>query len=136
MPPLLFQRLTKIPTGKTAGIHFAFNSPTKIEINPNIFHLFCFFFFLVVIVSCSNFSDIFDVDWFISYLSKDVKIIKELPAEGSKYINPYRTRVPRKCNPQCYKTRILPLLKKKHVSVFALILVQMNFFLLSCLRIV
>lgn len=62
----------------------------------------------------SNFSDIFDLDWFISYLSKDVKIIKELPAEESKYISPYRTRVPRKCNPQCYKTRILPLLNKKH----------------------
>ncbi|GJS07267.1 protein root hair specific 17 [Tanacetum coccineum] len=32
----------------------------------------------------SNFSEIFDVDWFISYLSKDVKIIKELPAIGGK----------------------------------------------------
>ncbi|PWA55570.1 hypothetical protein CTI12_AA400040 [Artemisia annua] len=61
----------------------------------------------------SNFSEIFDVDWFISYLSKDVKIVKELPAIGGKVVSPYRTRVPRKCNQGCYQTRMVPLLNKK-----------------------
>ncbi|KAJ0466478.1 putative GDP-fucose protein O-fucosyltransferase [Helianthus annuus] len=32
----------------------------------------------------STFSEIFDVDWFISHLSKDVKVIKELPQKGGK----------------------------------------------------
>ncbi|KAL3514947.1 hypothetical protein ACH5RR_021849 [Cinchona calisaya] len=63
----------------------------------------------------SNFSDIFDVDRFISYLSKDIKIIKQLPLEGGKVMIPVRTSVPRKCNPRCYETNILPLLKKKNV---------------------
>lgn len=61
----------------------------------------------------SNFSEIFDVDWFISYLSKDVKIVKELPAIGGKVVSPYRTRVPRKCNQGCYQSRMVPLLNKK-----------------------
>lgn len=66
--------------------------------------------------TCSNFSEIFDVDWFISRISKDVKIIRDLPRIGDKIITPYTTRVPRKCNAKCYQTRILPILKKKHVS--------------------
>lgn len=61
----------------------------------------------------SNFSEIFDVDWFISQISKDVKIIRNLPRIGNKVITPYTTRVPRKCNANCYQTRILPILKKK-----------------------
>lgn len=32
-------------------------------------------------------------------------------------MNPYSMRVPRKCNPRCYETRVLPVLKKKNVSV-------------------
>ncbi|KAK3020936.1 hypothetical protein RJ639_046592 [Escallonia herrerae] len=62
----------------------------------------------------SNFSEIFDVDWFISYLTKDVEIIEQLPERGGKAMTPQRTRVPRKCNPKCYLNRILPLLNKKH----------------------
>ncbi|RDX93383.1 hypothetical protein CR513_24371, partial [Mucuna pruriens] len=62
----------------------------------------------------SNFSEIFDVDWFISYLSKDVKIIKQLPSKGRKALSPYSMRVPRKCNERCYINRILPVLLKKH----------------------
>ncbi|XP_057805901.1 protein ROOT HAIR SPECIFIC 17-like isoform X2 [Salvia miltiorrhiza] len=59
----------------------------------------------------SNFSDIFDVDWFVSYLSKDVKIIQRLP-EGE--VGEVRTaRVPRKCDATCYQSRILPIFKKK-----------------------
>ncbi|XP_016509139.1 O-fucosyltransferase 6 [Nicotiana tabacum] len=62
----------------------------------------------------SNFSEIFDVDRFISHLSKDVKIIRDIPRIRDKVITPYTTRVPRKCNAKCYQTRILPILKKKH----------------------
>ncbi|KAI4317024.1 hypothetical protein L6164_024937 [Bauhinia variegata] len=64
----------------------------------------------------SNFSEIFDVDWFISFLSKDVKIIKHLPRKGGKgkTLSPYTMRVPRKCNERCYIRRILPVLLKKH----------------------
>nr|GEY08610.1 GDP-fucose protein O-fucosyltransferase [Tanacetum cinerariifolium] len=32
----------------------------------------------------NSFSEIFDVDWFISHLSRDVKIIRELPHKGGK----------------------------------------------------
>ncbi|KAE8690572.1 hypothetical protein F3Y22_tig00110894pilonHSYRG00004 [Hibiscus syriacus] len=46
----------------------------------------------------SNFSEIFDVDWFISSLSKDVKIIKQLPKRRGKSWTPYTMRVPRKCS--------------------------------------
>ncbi|KAL7586979.1 hypothetical protein Lser_V15G40091 [Lactuca serriola] len=61
----------------------------------------------------SNFSEIFDVDWFISYLSKEVKIVKELPAINGRVVHPHRTRVPRKCNQGCYHSRMVPLLDKK-----------------------
>lgn len=71
---------------------------------------------IIPFFTCSNFSEIFDVDWFISRISKDVKIIRDLPRIGDKIITPYTTRVPRKCNAKCYQTRILPILKKKHVS--------------------
>ncbi|KFK30444.1 hypothetical protein AALP_AA7G261900 [Arabis alpina] len=64
----------------------------------------------------SNFEEIFDVDWFISHLSKDVKIIKELPKEvESRLASLQSMRVPRKCTPSCYLQRVLPILKKKHV---------------------
>lgn len=66
---------------------------------------------------CSNFTEIFDVDWFIKSLSKDVKIVKELPQKGGRPIwDPCKMRVPRKCNRRCYESRVLPVLKKKHVS--------------------
>ncbi|XP_074379625.1 O-fucosyltransferase 16-like [Apium graveolens] len=62
----------------------------------------------------SNFSQIFDVDRFISYLAEDVRIIKELPLkEGNTWI-PYNMRVPRKCNESCYVDRVLPNLLKRH----------------------
>ncbi|XP_076920033.1 protein ROOT HAIR SPECIFIC 17-like [Bidens hawaiensis] len=63
----------------------------------------------------SNFSDIFDVDWFMSYLSKDVSIVKELPMIDGKIFQPYRTRVPRMCDLECYESRVLPLLVNKKV---------------------
>ncbi|RWR84553.1 GDP-fucose protein O-fucosyltransferase [Cinnamomum micranthum f. kanehirae] len=64
----------------------------------------------------STFTEIFDVDWFISFLSKDVKIVKEVPRKDGKIVTaPYRMRVPRKCTPRCYEKRVLPVLLKKHV---------------------
>ncbi|ONK55915.1 uncharacterized protein A4U43_C10F2260 [Asparagus officinalis] len=64
----------------------------------------------------SNFTEIFDVDWYISTLAKDVKIIKYPPTIGGDVVmNPYRMRVPRKCTAKCYQNRVLPALLKKHV---------------------
>ncbi|CAI0434942.1 unnamed protein product [Linum tenue] len=62
----------------------------------------------------SNFSEIFDVDWFISSLKNDVKIIKELPRKGGKTWTPHSMRVARKCSERCYETRVLPALLKRH----------------------
>lgn len=61
----------------------------------------------------SNFSDIFNVDWFISQLANDVKIIKELPPRRGQIWIPYTMRVPRKCNEKCYLSRVSPVLSKK-----------------------
>lgn len=33
-------------------------------------------------------------------------------------MSPYTMRVPRKCNAKCYQNRLVPVLKKKHVSFF------------------
>ncbi|WCJ44691.1 O-fucosyltransferase family protein [Euphorbia peplus] len=62
----------------------------------------------------SNFSQIFDVDWFISFLSNDVKIIKNLPTKGGKTWTYRNMRVPRKCSEKCYHNRVLPVLLKRH----------------------
>ncbi|EXB56332.1 hypothetical protein L484_024874 [Morus notabilis] len=62
----------------------------------------------------SNFSQIFDVNWFISFLANDVKIVKELPRKGGKTWTPYTMRVPRKCSERCYNNRVLPVLLKRH----------------------
>ncbi|KAL6214133.1 hypothetical protein ACLB2K_013571 [Fragaria x ananassa] len=62
----------------------------------------------------SNFGEIFDEDWFISFLSNDVKIIKKLPSKGGKPMSVYTMRVPRKCNVKCYLNRVVPVLNKKH----------------------
>lgn len=72
--------------------------------------------FSTVILCYSDFSNIFDVEWFIASLEKDVKIIRELPEIGGKVTRPQVMRVPRKCNARCYENRVLPVLKKKHVS--------------------
>lgn len=69
----------------------------------------------------SNFSEIFNIDWFITYLSKDVKIIKQLPESEGNVATPHNMRVPRKCDPTCYVNRVSPVLKKKHVSILLLV---------------
>lgn len=70
---------------------------------------------------CSNFSQIFNVDRFISHLAEDVRIIKELPLKEGKTWIPYNMRVPRKCNESCYVDRVLPNLIKRHVSYYNLV---------------
>ncbi|KAG4211202.1 hypothetical protein ERO13_A02G084000v2 [Gossypium hirsutum] len=65
----------------------------------------------------SDFTDIFDVDWFISFLSKDVKIIKQLPKRGWRTWTPYTMRVPRKCSERCYLNHVLLVLLKRHNAV-------------------
>ncbi|GAV86465.1 O-FucT domain-containing protein, partial [Cephalotus follicularis] len=64
----------------------------------------------------SNFAEIFDVEWCISFLSKDIKIIKQLPSKRArKTLTPYTMRVPRKCSERCYQSCVLPVLLKRHV---------------------
>ncbi|CAN4095491.1 unnamed protein product [Withania somnifera] len=63
----------------------------------------------------SDFSDIFDVDWFIKHLKTDVSITKDLPLRRGKIWTPQRMHVPRKCNERCYINRVLPVLMKKHI---------------------
>lgn len=57
------------------------------------------------------------MDWFIKFLSRDVQIIEELPTELAKTTTLRTMRVPRKCDPECYERHVLPVLKKKHVSL-------------------
>ncbi|KAK9007472.1 hypothetical protein V6N11_074394 [Hibiscus sabdariffa] len=62
----------------------------------------------------SGFAEIFNVDRFISSLSRDVRIVKELPLVRGKPWIPRRMSLPRKCNEKCYLSRVLPVLIKKN----------------------
>jgi succinate dehydrogenase hydrophobic anchor subunit len=119
MPLLLFHGLTRSLFGKIQGsLLNEYNRNLCLEsylqllvgISVVILWLLCYFVF------CSDFPEIFDVDWYISSLSKDVKIIKSLPKRGGKTWIPRNMRVPRKCSERCYQNRILPVLLKRHVS--------------------
>jgi hypothetical protein len=63
----------------------------------------------------SDFSDIFDVDWFISYLSKDVTIVKRIPYEVMMSMDklPWTMRAPRKSMPDFYIDEVLPILMRR-----------------------
>ncbi|GAB4858048.1 O-fucosyltransferase 29 [Ancistrocladus abbreviatus] len=65
----------------------------------------------------SDFKDIFDVDWFISSLTKDVKIVKRVPDKFMRSLEklPYTMRVPRKSTPDDYLDQVLPILLRRHV---------------------
>ena len=67
---------------------------------------------------CSDFADIFDVDWFISSLAKDVKIVKRVPDKVMRSMEkpPYTMRVPRKSTPEDYIELVLPILLRRRVS--------------------
>ncbi|KAL3829895.1 hypothetical protein ACJIZ3_018697 [Penstemon smallii] len=65
----------------------------------------------------SDFLNIFDVDWFISYLAKDVPIVKRVPVKVMKSMEkpPYTMRVPRKSEPDYYLEQVLPILLRRRV---------------------
>lgn len=67
---------------------------------------------------CSDFANIFDVDWFISYLAKDVPIVKRVPEKVMRSMDkpPYTMRVPRKSEPDYYLEQVLPILLRRRVS--------------------
>ncbi|KAM0925704.1 hypothetical protein ACQ4PT_004029 [Festuca glaucescens] len=63
----------------------------------------------------SDFSDIFDVDWFISYLSRDVTVVKRIPYEVMTSMDklPWTMRAPRKSMPEFYVDEVLPILMRR-----------------------
>lgn len=81
---------------------------------------FCCQFF-----SCSNFSDIFDVDWFIMSLQPYLPVIKELPANLSiAEDRVFSMRVPRRCSVDYYRRRVFPILQKYKVRNFNDIIIE------------
>ncbi|XP_068634274.1 O-fucosyltransferase 29-like [Aristolochia californica] len=65
----------------------------------------------------SDFSNIFDVGWFISSLSKDITIVKRVPDKVMRSMErpPYTMRVPRRSNPEYYLDQVLPILLRRTV---------------------
>ncbi|KAL5817587.1 hypothetical protein ACOSQ3_025965 [Xanthoceras sorbifolium] len=65
----------------------------------------------------SDFVNIFDVDWFINSLSKDVTIVKRVPDKVMRSMEkpPYTMRVPRKSTPEYYLDQVLPILFRRRV---------------------
>ncbi|KAI3982161.1 hypothetical protein MKX01_019067 [Papaver californicum] len=63
----------------------------------------------------SDFRNIFDVNWFISSLAKDVTIIKRIPDKVMRSMDkpPYTMRVPRKSTPEYYLDQVLPILLRR-----------------------
>ncbi|KAA3469083.1 O-fucosyltransferase family protein isoform 1 [Gossypium australe] len=65
----------------------------------------------------SDFANIFDVNWFISYLAKDVTIVRRVPDKFMRSMDkpPYTMRVPRKSPPEYYLDQVLPILQRRSV---------------------
>ncbi|XP_044485719.1 O-fucosyltransferase 29 [Mangifera indica] len=65
----------------------------------------------------SDFVNIFDVNYFISSLSKDVTIVKRVPDKVMRSMEkpPYTMRVPRKSTPEYYLDQVLPILLRRRV---------------------
>ncbi|EPS63860.1 hypothetical protein M569_10923, partial [Genlisea aurea] len=65
----------------------------------------------------SDFNNIFDLDWFISSLEKDVPIVKKVPDKVMRSMDkpPYTMRVPRKSEPEYYLEEVLPILLRRQV---------------------
>lgn len=67
--------------------------------------------------------NIFDVNWFISSLAKDVTIVRKVPDKFMRSMEkpPYTMRVPRKSPPEYYLDQVLPILLRRHVrSLFSI----------------
>ncbi|GMP95807.1 hypothetical protein CsSME_00044710 [Camellia sinensis var. sinensis] len=65
----------------------------------------------------SDFLNIFDVDWFIASLEKDVTIVKRVPDKVMRSMEkpPYTMRIPRKSEPEYYLDFVLPILLRRTV---------------------
>lgn len=65
----------------------------------------------------SDFHNIFDVNWFISTLSKDITVVKRVPEKVMRSMDkpPYTMRVPRKSEPDYYLDQVLPILLRRTV---------------------
>ncbi|KAI4370008.1 hypothetical protein MLD38_018396 [Melastoma candidum] len=65
----------------------------------------------------SDFANVFDVDWFIHSLSKDVTIVRRVPDKVMRSMDkpPYTMRVPRKSEPDYYLDQVLPILLRRRV---------------------
>ncbi|XP_077235413.1 O-fucosyltransferase family protein [Tasmannia lanceolata] len=63
----------------------------------------------------SDFLNIFDVDWFISFLKKDIPVVKRIPDKVMRSMEkpPYTMRVPRKSTPEFYLDQVLPILLRR-----------------------
>lgn len=66
----------------------------------------------------SDFADIFDVNWFISSLVKDVKIVKRVPEKIMRSMEkpPYTMRVPRRSTTEDYMELVLPILFRRRCA--------------------
>ncbi|KAL5701285.1 O-fucosyltransferase 29 [Ranunculus cassubicifolius] len=65
----------------------------------------------------SDFVDIFDIEWFISSLAKDVTIVRRIPDKVMRAMDrlPYTMRVPRKSPPEYYLDQVLPVMLRRRV---------------------
>ncbi|CAL0331155.1 unnamed protein product [Lupinus luteus] len=65
----------------------------------------------------SDFINIFDVNWFVTYLAKDIPIVKRVPDKVMRSMEkpPYTMRVPRKSEPEYYLNQVLPILLRRQV---------------------
>ncbi|KAM5572938.1 O-fucosyltransferase 29 [Rosa sericea] len=65
----------------------------------------------------SDFVNIFDVEWFMSSLAKDVTIVRRVPEKVMRSMDkpPYTMRVPRKSEPEYYIDQVLPILLRRRV---------------------
>lgn len=69
----------------------------------------------------SDFINIFDVNWFIAYLAKDITIVKRVPDRLMRSMEkpPYTMRVPRKSEPEYYVDQVLPILLRRQVRLYS-----------------
>lgn len=72
---------------------------------------------MTFLFECSDFANIFDVNWFITYLAKDITIVKRVPDKIMRSMEkpPYTMRVPRKSEPEYYLDQVLPILSGRRV---------------------
>ncbi|KAE9458950.1 hypothetical protein C3L33_09144, partial [Rhododendron williamsianum] len=87
-------------------------------------------------LTCSDFPNVFDVNWFISTLSKDVSyvtIVKRIPDKVMRSMEkpPYTMRVPRKSEPEYYLEQVLPILLRRRFTNITTLCVLLC--LLTCL---